>query len=100
AAVAHRSNAVDGFIAAVAGGDDELAWLVPRAEERTPVIRVWNRDAAGIERGRVDVERGAWLVSNSAGFRHTGPSYDERHVGAVIVQPLLAAQQAPTVVAE
>ena len=57
-------------------------------------------DAGGVERGGGDVERDDRVFADGAGLEMAGPANDERDVGAGIVEPLFAAEEAAAVIAE
>ena len=99
--VADAADAVHRLVAPVAGGDDVLARLVAVGPEEHAALHVPRRlDAGELQARRGEVDRADKLVGDRARLDVTGPADHKRDVDAPVVEPLLAADVRPAMVAE
>ena len=94
---AHGAKVLDGLIATIARGEDGVAGPVSLGENVAALHGPGNWNARGGQRdcGHVDVFD---QVVAHFSLRDAGAAYDERNVGALIVEELFAARVADAVV--
>lgn len=103
------ADAVDGLIAAVAGGDDIVSFVYGfpgalwapgiRCKKDLSLYMFWWLDAGDFQRRRRDVDCTDEVVAELPGFEFAGPANNQRDMDAAVVKPLLAADVAAAVVA-